>query len=107
MSNIIDFRQPDDRESKRCIGQRYRFELIEIAQFHHYLDYKLAEDGAVTQNSDDYADRVKHHSLIKLRHECRAVLSGRTNPAQLYHLLEKKDLYFQFGTESINRNNHS
>lgn len=102
MSEILYFTPTVEHSSQRILKSRYRIELREIEQFHKYLDAKIARLSSPTSEEADqdaprYSAERMVHNLLRLNHECKVALSGRSTAPQLYQLLEKKDLYFQFG----------
>jgi hypothetical protein len=108
MSQILYFKPAIDQPAHKIQRSRYRIELLEIEQFHKYLEAKI---DALGSDISDSPRLSTHHdslncrmiiNLVRLNHECKAALSGHSSAAQLYQLLEKKDLYFQFGVSGNN-----
>ncbi|WP_298634846.1 hypothetical protein [uncultured Umboniibacter sp.] len=103
MSQILYFKPSIDQPSHQILRSRYRVELSEIEEFHKYLEAKI---DALDVNTLDSKRLPTHNenlngrmiiNLVRLNHECKVALSGHASAFQLYQLLEKKDLYFQFG----------
>ena len=106
MSQILYFKPAIDQPSHQILRSRYRVELREIEQFHKYLEAKidaLSSDVSGASHCATGHDNLNGRmlvNLVRLNHECKIALSGHSSASQLYQLLEKKDLYFQFGVSS-------